>query len=200
VAALLECCGFSIAANSTLDVYDSTAPGCEPGREDTIMAIGRATEPRRMAGPPGLYVLLDEYRNVIRRAISMGVDETGHLGRGWYDLEFELDQGARWTGRRAGLFLNGPDATVLGFTLQAHHPDIAAHPVNVLVRAGDRSVGTLQITDRAWHDVELPVAAGALARDNEITIEVSRTWRPGDASGGTDTRDLGLRIRRCWCR
>jgi SAM-dependent methyltransferase len=199
VATLLESCGFSVALNATVDVYDSTPPGSAPGREDTIMTIGRATGERRMAAPPGLYVLLDEYRNVIRRAIVMGVDETGHLGRGWYDLEREQGQGSRWTGPRAGFYLNGPDATVLGFALQAHHPDIREQPLNVLVRAGGRSLGAMQITDWAWHDVELPVGSGTLTRDTEITIEVSRTWRPGDA-GGTDPRELGVRIRRCWCR
>ena len=200
VAALLESCGFSVAANVTLDVYGSTEPGCEPGREDTIMTTGRATGQRRMMEAPGLYVLLDEYRNVIRRAIAMGVDEAGHLGRGWYEVEFELDQGSRWTGRQASLFLNAPDATVLGFAMQAHHPDIAVHHLDVLVRAGDRTIGSIQISDHAWRDVELPVTAGTLDKDTEITIEANRTWRPGDASGGTDTRDLGVRIRRCWCR
>lgn len=199
VPQLLESCGFSIAETVTLNVYDPLDASAEAGREDTIMTVGRATAARRVGAPSGLYVLLDEYVNVTRSAISMGVDEVGHLGRGWYDVEFEPEGGARWMASTGTLFLAAAGCRTIGFTLQAHHPGIAANPVSVDLIGGSGHIGTVQLSDGAWHEFELPLPPGAAATPMAVTFRVSRTWRPSDVSGGPDARELGVRLRRCWC-
>jgi SAM-dependent methyltransferase len=200
VVQLLESCGFSITQTVTVDVYDPPAVPSKTGREDTIIAIGRATASRRIGTPPGLYVLLDEYTNVTRSAISMGVDEVGHLGRGWYDVEFEPEGGSRWMAAEGTIFLKRDRIATVGLTIQAHHPDITTKPVLVNVSAGDRNLGTVRLSDGAWHDVELAVPHDVAGSPLPIKISVSRTWRPSDVSGTSDTRELGIRVRRCWGR
>jgi SAM-dependent methyltransferase len=200
VVQLLESCGFSTSESVTVDVYDPPPVPSKPGREDTILAIGRATAPRRIGTPPGLYVLLDEYINVTRSAITMGVDEVGHLGRGWYDLELEAEGGSRWMAADATIFLKGDRITTVGLTIQSHHPDVGTTPVLVEVSAGDRALGTARLSDGAWHDVELVVPPDVADDPLPINISVSRTWRPNQVAGSSDTRELGIRVRRCWGR
>lgn len=196
VSLLLESCGFDISHNETLDVYDSTEPGSAPGREDTIIAIAQAVRTRRIGTPPSLYVLMNEYVNIVRPAIAMGIDEVGHLGRGWYDLEHDGELTFRWTARQATFHLQTDCATSIGIRVQAHHPDLLTRPVRISVAAGGRSLGDAAIEDHAWRDLEFPMekTSGPL----EIKVSVDREWVPHDASGSGDHRRLGLCFARCW--
>jgi len=198
VHALLESCGFDLVSNETLDVYSGTAPGSAPGQEDTIIAVAQPTRPRRMGTPPGLYVLMEEYRNVVRPAITMGIDEIGHLGRGWHDREQDGELGFRWTCGDAACHLKTDRATFIGVAFQAHHPDLHATPVRMTVSLGDRPLGHLLVTDHAWQSVEfeMPEVTGAV----EVRLAVDREWVPQESLGSSDRRRLGLRIQRCWSR
>ena len=195
VALLLESCGFEIAGSETLDVYDDTE-GSSPGREDTIMVVGRAARPRRVGTPAALYALMDEYRHVIRPAITMGVDEVGHLGRGWYEREQDAEASFRWTSREATFYLNITRATGIGIRVQAHHPDVVAKPLRLGITAAGASLEDVVIGDHAWRDIEWRIAevSGPL----EVRVAVDRDWSPADATGSGDRRRLGLRFARCW--
>jgi len=200
VGALLQSCGFAVLDNSTVDVYEPTRTARSAGDEDTIMTLAKTAAARRYGLPQGLYVLIDEFRNITRPAISMGVDEIGHLGPGWYDAEVEPEAASRWMGRQATLFLNARGATRVGFVAQAHHPGIETSQVHVEVFVAQRLIGAVQVGDGAWHTYELSVPGAPMDGPIEVRFAVSRTWRPSDVSGGDDTRDLGIRIRTCWCR
>ncbi len=198
VRALLESCGFDVVSNETLDVYDGTPPGSPPGQEDTIMTVVQPNRPRRMGNPPGLYVLMEEYRNVIRPAIAMGIDEVGHLGRGWYDQEQDGDLWFRWTCGQAACHLKTDRATFVGVSFQAHHPDLHARPVRLTVSVAGTQVGQLLVTGHGWQSIEfgIPETTGAV----EVRIAVDREWVPQESLGSSDRRRLGLRVQRCWSR
>ena len=193
VPLLLEACGYTVVRNTTVDVYDSTPPGAEEGREDTIFTLARTSGPRRIATPSQFYVLMDEYLNVIHDGITMGVDDVGHLGRGWHDLEDESGRGFRWMGGRAVLHLRLQGAHHVRLHGQVHHPDVASNPVEISLCIADEVVATRHIADHRWQDIEFALPR-SLSGSVEMQIAVDRTWTP---SGG-DERELGLRIHRCW--
>jgi SAM-dependent methyltransferase len=198
VRALLESCGFDLVSHETLDVYSVTEPGSAPGQEDTIMTVAQSTRPRRMGAPPGLYVLMEEYRNVIRPAITMGIDEIGHLGRGWYDQEHDGDLTVRWMCGQAACHLKTDRARFIGVSFQAHHPDLRARPIRVSLTLGGCPLGQVFVSDHAWQSLEfeMPETTGVV----DVGISVDREWVPHESLGSSDRRRLGLRIQRCWSR
>jgi hypothetical protein len=198
VPQLIESCGYSVVRHETIDVYDTSSTGAQPGREDTIVTVGRATGPRRIGTPPGLYVLMDEYLNVIRSAFTMGIDEVGQLGRGWYDLEAHEALGFRWMCKTATFHLNTDRALTVGVHLQAHHPDLSHEPVRLRLSVeGQQASQTVR--DHRWQDVEFHLArpiSGPVA----IELTADRDWVPADTAVSTDTRRLGVRVHRCWSK
>lgn len=198
VPQLLEACGYSIVSHETIDVYDTSPPGSEKGREDTIVTVGRATSRRRIGIPPGLYVLMDEYRNVIRPSFAMGIDEVGHLGRGWYDLEADGDLGFRWMASSAVFHLEARNAGTIGVHVQAHHPDLAQRPVRLTLKVNGHEVAR-EILDHRWQDVEFPLPR-AVSGPVVLELAVDRDWVPGGENGSGDRRRLGVRMHRCWSR
>jgi SAM-dependent methyltransferase len=198
VPRLLESCGYAVVSHDTIDVYDSSPAGARKGREDTIVTLARATGRRRIGVPPGLYVLMDEYLNVIRPAITMGVDEVGQIGPGWYDLEADGELGFRWTRTSAVFHLAVTAARTIGLHLQVHHPDLSVRPVRLVLRADGDEV-TSEVVDHRWQDVEFTLPR---VLDGPVTLrlEVDRDWSPGDGPGSSDRRRLGVRVHRCWSR
>ncbi len=207
VVRLLEACGFAIERAATRDVYarsdEERRLALERGletvasgpREDTILVSARATGDARMACPEDLYVLMDEHRNVVRSAITMGRDEVGQIGSGWYGLEHEGDRGVRWSSARARFFLRPGGGRRVRLALRTHHPDVREHPVTVGLEVDGRRAGTQAVGDHEWH--ELAFELDAVPESLDCVLTVDRTWRPSDISGD-DRRDLGVRVARIW--
>jgi SAM-dependent methyltransferase len=192
VATLLESCGYSIVSNDTVDVYDTTPPGASRGREDTIFTVAQATSPRRIGTPDSLYILMDQYRNVIRSSVTMGVDDVGHLGLGWYGPESEGDRSLRWTTRTAAFHLWLTAARAVVMNVQVHHPDVAERAVTVALSSGGRRLSEQTIRDHRWQDIVFALPepmTGACA----FELSIDRDWTPG----GNDARRLGIRVHRC---
>lgn len=198
VPLLLESCGYGIVSHDTIDVYDRSLSNTEKGREDTIVTVGQTTGQRRIGTPAGLYALMDEYLNVVRSSFTMGIDEIGHLGRGWYGGETDGDLGFRWMQESAVFHLKIVAATAIGVHVQVHHPDLARRPVRVTLNVEEFSIERT-IPDHRWQDIEfaLPRPVTGPAR---LEISVDRGWVPADAGASTDRRRLGLRMHRCWAR
>jgi SAM-dependent methyltransferase len=194
---LLTACGFEVVRSETREVYGTAAP--PPGREDAIFVLARAAGQRRVACPPDLYVLMDQFRNVVRGAMALGVDDIGHLGPGWYEPEFEEGRWSRWTGRSARFALRAEHAHRVEVLVCSHHQDLGTRPVGFTVTLNGVT-GYAVIPTWGWHVllVDLPrVAAGPVL---EGVIEVERTWVPRDAGAGDDTRELGIRVARIAAR
>lgn len=199
VPLLLRSCGLEVVTNETVDVYDPNEPGATPGREDTIVTVARATGQPRTGTPPGLFVLMEEYLNVVRPAITMGVDDVGHLGRGWFDLEHEGEIGFRWSRQSASFHLKLFEARTVSLHAQAHHPDPRDRPVRVQLSMPGHAPIDRVITDHRWQDIDFELSrrmSGAV----EAGLRLDRDWAPHEADGSGDRRRLGLRVHRCWSR
>lgn len=196
VADLLAACGFVVDRADTCDVYPSPfSPGQQPatrGREDNIFVLARASGARRLACPDTLYVLMEEYHNVLRSHLLMGVDDVGHLGRGWYELEWDGDRGCRWTRAAAELSLRHEGDGTLQMDVCAHHPDLAESPLTVIVSRAGAEIGRAAIASYGWTTVAVAAPAPV---DGVSTFELkpSRTWLPA-AYGQSDPRELGVRV------
>lgn len=96
----------------------------------------------------------------------------------------------RWTGAHAHFSIPA-ETPWLVLRLWALHPDITARPVQVTVSTdcGVLWEETLRTTSPASEGVLLPAAASRV----DLTVTVSRTWRPSDY-GEPDTRKLGVGV------
>jgi SAM-dependent methyltransferase len=198
VTALVSACGFTVERAEARDVMpaQTAAPAApEPGREDTLFVVARADHQRRMACPGWLYVLMDEYRNVRRSTITMGVDETGQIGPGWHELEFDGARGCRWSQPRAVFFLRSSEARTIRVELCCHHPDVASAPVTVTLSVNGTEAGQLQVSTADWQELDFGIGHGAWGAALECELSVSRTWCPKE-TGGDDARQLGVRVSR----
>lgn len=196
VPLLLQACGYDIVSHETINVYDGSPTDAPPGREDTIMTVAQAARRRRIGTPSRLYVLMDEYINVVRPSFTMGIDDVGQLGSGWHDLETDGDRHFRWTRKAATFHLRLRAATTIGIHLQAHHPDLLSKPLQLTVRVAAHE-GTALVADHRWQDVEFRLpdpVDGAVP----IRLEVDRDWSPAEVQSLPDHRRLGVRIHRCW--
>ena len=189
VALLLNACGFAVEQLLVRDVYDHAqeAGSCQTAdawgravrpedRGDTIFAVARASGEARMAFPDELFLLMNEYRCVVRSDVRLAVDDGGHLGRGWHGPEFAEGRGCRWTHGRAELLLRHRAAGTLCIALCAHHPDLATHPIEVGVQVNGRDIGGATL--------------GAVRMAESVAYAAERTHRRGHALRGDGLADL----------
>jgi hypothetical protein len=198
VSQLLESCGYTIVSHDTVDMYDRSGPDSAKGREDTIITVGQTTGRRRIGTPPGLYALMDEYRNVVRSSFTMGIDEIGHLGPGWYSVEADGELGFRWMRKAAVFHLKTASAATIGIHVQVHHPDLSQHPVHVTVTVEGSTVEQV-IHDYRWQDIEFPLRQ-PISGTVRVELSLDRDWVPAETGASTDRRRLGLRMHRGWSR
>lgn len=204
VRELLEANGFQVEVLRLLDVYETRGLGrwvtrLRPGRRDTILVRARPTGPRRRGYPARLYSFMEEHRNVQEDSVTMGVNEVGQLGRGWYHLE-PGPPPFRWTREAAVLYLRrGPKARpVLGLSLMSHHPDPERRPLGVAVTVNGLPAGRAELHDHAWHAVRLPCPPHLAGDVLEVTLRPDFTWNPHRVRGTGDRRDLGVAVERAW--
>jgi SAM-dependent methyltransferase len=196
VESLVRACGFDVVRAETRDVYAAAGDAQVPaGREDTIFVLARATGAARVACPPELYVLMDEYRNVVRSAIDLGVDDVGHLGPGWYEPEFEDGGWSRWTAGSARFALTAARASAVEVEVCSHHQDLGTRPVLLRITLNGVT-GDAVVPTWGWHTLTATLRAPVTGPILEGRIDVERTWIPREAGVGDDGRTLGLRVRR----
>jgi SAM-dependent methyltransferase len=198
VVDLLRANAFEVERADTRNVYGSESlnrVGLFPNRRDNIFILARAVEMPRKAFPEHLYVLMDQYRNVIRSDLVMGRNDEGHLGGGWFEIE-GTEPGFRWTSREAEFYLKNTRAKKLVLHVLSHHPKIAFTPLRLTLHVNDRVLGTAEIVDHLWHDCSFHLPA---SNDEDVLVcklSVSETWSPGRESGSKDERELGVAVSR----
>jgi SAM-dependent methyltransferase len=200
VRELLHANGFAIEYLRTRNVYGRHSLNRIPllsNRGDTIFALAKSAAVTRSAYPESLYVLMDEYKNVIRPSIKMGENDIGQIGRGWH--EFEPDgPGFRWTGKKAEFFLKNSHAQKIGMQLRCHHPDVAINSLAFVIRVNGQELTTVEIDNHAWHDVVFDLGNHSDEPVLRFELEVSRVWVPQSVPGSVDRRELGLGVSRIW--
>jgi SAM-dependent methyltransferase len=189
VAELLKTNGYQIERLETLNVY-SASRGFFGSRRDNIFALARAEGEARVGVPESLFVLMDEYRNVARSDFTMGVDDVGQLGRGWYAVEV-ADVSYRWSGKTAKFYLKNRSGTKVVLRALCAHPEVDSDAVVVRLSVNGKCAGTATLADHSWHELEFDL--GHCAGDTILSceIEVSNTWIPP-----SDGRQLGIAVNR----
>ncbi len=117
------------------------------------------------------------------------------FGEGWHEEEYDpaTGRGWRWTSGRALIRVKGPVSDV-DVVLRGESPlRYFDAPPDVQVTAGGRVIARFQpAADFEW-TVRVPAADIARAA-GAIAIETTPVYRPGEAEGTTDQRELGLRL------
>jgi SAM-dependent methyltransferase len=189
VSELLRANGYQVERLETRNVY-SNSRGLFADRRDNIFALARANGEARVGFPESLYVLMDEYRNVARPGFTMGVDDAGQIGRGWYDVEV-ADVSFRWSGKTAKFYLKNRGGTRVVLRARCAHPRVDSEPVVVSLRVNGQCAGTASLTDHSWHDLVFNLAAVPESTVVNCEIEISNVWTPSD-----DPRQLGIAVHR----
>ena len=191
VAELLQTNGFQVERLETLNVY-SGSRGFFANRRDNIFALARAAGEARVGISESLYVLMDEYRNPARPAFTMGVDDVGQIGRGWYDVEM-AETSFRWSGKRAKFYLKNQGGAKVVLRARCAHPRIDSEPVVVSLSVNGQCAGTASLADHSWHDLKFEIGSRAGETVLSCEIEVSNTWTPE-----SDGRELGIAVHRIY--
>jgi hypothetical protein len=117
------------------------------------------------------------------------------FGEGWHEEEYDPATGRRWrwTSGRSVLRVKGPLSDV-DIVLRGESPlRYFDAPPDVQVAAGGRVIARFQpAADFEW-TVRVPAADVARAA-GAIAIVTTPVYRPGEAEGTADARELGLRI------
>ncbi len=121
--------------------------------------------------------------------------------QGWHGVEFPLDDPAvtwQWSQKTAVLMVKNPwrDATLL---LECDtRPDLAGQPAQrVKVTVAGKPVATFAADSAERVLRRIPITAAQFGTEDAavLTIDVDRTFVPGQASGGAkDVRELGIRV------
>lgn len=193
VAQLLKANGFEVERLETRSVYRKFLDVFS-GRRDNIFALGRAVGPAKAGFPENLYVLMEEYRNAARSSFTMGVDDVGQTGRGWYDVE-TAEISFRWSQRTAQFLLRNNGGRRIVIRARCDHPDIAETPVTVTLNVNGETIGEAALPDHSWNNLTFdhgPLTETIL----NCEIAVSRTWMPSRETASSDSRELGIAVHR----
>ncbi|MBA2340192.1 MAG: methyltransferase domain-containing protein [Pyrinomonadaceae bacterium] len=166
-------------------------------RRDNIFALARATDEARMAYPPRLFFSMEQHRNVVRPEITMGINETGQLGRGWHEFE-QSSVGFRWTRQRAEFFLKKANAQLIKLNLCCSHPDAADSPVELNLTVNNCKLEKVCLADHNWHEAAFHLREPEKDSTLRCQLDVSRTWVPREQISSDDERDLGVAVNRAW--
>ncbi|HEU4768085.1 MAG TPA: class I SAM-dependent methyltransferase [Pyrinomonadaceae bacterium] len=194
VADLLKANGYEIERLETRSVYRKFLD-MFPGRRDNIFALGRAVGEAKAGFPENLYVLMEEYRNVARSSLTMGVDDVGQVGRGWYEVE-TAEISFRWSQQAAQFYLRNNNATRVVLRARCAHPDVENKPVGVTLTINGNVIGTAKLSHHAWQNLSFDLRAGATILNCEIAI--SSVWTPSRETSSSDSRQLGIAVHRIW--
>lgn len=114
---------------------------------------------------------------------------------GWHPAEVSPDNPTvewQWTRKAATISFRNPKRDSTLYLQYDARPDQFTAPQQITVRLGEAVVDTLTADSRDIRLVTLPITADQLGTADiaELTLDVDRTFTPG----GSDTRDLGIRI------
>ena len=114
---------------------------------------------------------------------------------GWHPSEFSADNPNvewQWTKKAATISFKNPKKDSTFYIEYDARADQFSPAQQVAVRAGDQAIGTFTADAKERKLVSFPVAAAQFgtADMSEITLYVDKTFIPG----GSDTRDLGIRV------
>jgi hypothetical protein len=114
---------------------------------------------------------------------------------GWHPAELAADNPAsewRWTGKRALTSFKNPGKDATLFLEYDTRPDLFTPPQQVTLSIGPQVIGSFAADSREKTLLTFPITAAQFGSRElvEMEIAVDRTFAPG----GSDTRELGIRV------
>jgi hypothetical protein len=114
---------------------------------------------------------------------------------GWHTAEISPDNPTdewQWTKKTAAISFKNPKKDATFYLEYDARSDKFTSPQQVTIRSGDQVIGTFPADAKGKKLIAFPVSAAQLGANDmsEMTLEVDRTFMPG----GTDTRELGIRV------
>ncbi|HVQ36648.1 MAG TPA: methyltransferase domain-containing protein [Pyrinomonadaceae bacterium] len=199
VSQLLVANGFSIEQLCTRAVYEAETLNKIPllgNRRDNIFALAKTVDGPRAAFPHNLYSLMDEFRNVVRPLMRMGLNEVGQIGRGWHDFE-PGEPGFRWTRKEADFFLRNTEGRrTVRLRARSDHPGVAGGQVTIALEVNGAEAGNQRLPVHSWQDLTFVVEASEPILN--CRVKVSETWVPKVETKSGDSRELGIGVSEIW--
>ena len=114
---------------------------------------------------------------------------------GWHPAEVhpqDPTQEWQWTRKTATVSFRNPKRDSTFYLEYDSRPELLKTPQQVTVRIADQVIGTFPAEARHRSLVTVPIAASQFGDVEviELVLDVDRTFQPG----GTDTRELGIRV------
>ena len=114
---------------------------------------------------------------------------------GWHAAEVAPDNATvewQWTKKSATISFKNPKKDSTFYLEYDARIDKFSPAQQVTIRSGDRVIGTFTADSKTTKLVSFPVPAATLGDADmaEITLDVDKTFAPG----GSDTRELGIRV------
>lgn len=117
---------------------------------------------------------------------------------GFYQSENMEGREFRWTAKKAGLTVR-IKKPFLVIPVLASHPDIKKNPVKVNIFISEnllkekRLLDEIVLKESSWQEFRFDLSR-AVGGDVLFSFEVSRTWKPSELLGTSDSRDLGIAV------
>jgi hypothetical protein len=143
-------------------------------------------EARSAPGPASL--------DAIDSSVIVGENDFAHLVSGWHPLE-HVPYPVRWTSEASEFLIRTARRQRLCIEAVA----LGRRSVRGRIEMEGQPLGTFDVDDGGWQKLSfrLPstAAAGEVQRGRILT---DSTWSPASAGMGSDTRRLGIAVRRIW--
>lgn len=115
---------------------------------------------------------------------------------GWHPAEMAANDPAdewQWTKKMSSLSFRNPKKDATFYLEYDARTDLFTPPQQVTIRLGEHTLGTFAADSQDRKLLTFPMTAAQLGTGDmaEIVIAVDRTFTPG---GGSDTRELGIRV------
>jgi hypothetical protein len=202
---LVQGCGFKAVRTEIADFEECNkwseriAKRLWPLRRDNIFLLAQREAKRCFYYPSWLYIATQNIHRVIDSDVRMGINDVGHLGRGWWDAEPIPGGHARWTMDEARIYLARPDAGGHEIVVEATGMVTALGPISVTLMVGQHE-RQFRMTGDEWRQLVLSWSGESDAGEVTLGIRVEPTRVPKERSVNADTRALGLMVRRIYIR
>ena len=198
---LISGCGYEIVIARTEDLHPATSwrklwKTLRPHRRDHNFILARRLEKQRYYYPSWLYNSVHAIDRVVASDVQMGLNEVGHMGLGWWQLELSTPP-LRWTEKEARIVLKmPPEASSIEAEVCSGPAALGAIDVTLAV-TGLTTSQTVSLAPDEWFTVilELPEDHGIRGRV-EVVLTTSVCRSPAELGVGQDTRSLGVMVRR----
>jgi hypothetical protein len=128
----------------------------------------------------------------VESSVDVGRNDSAHLVSGWHPLE-HVPYPIRWTSEASEFLLRTAGRQTLCIEAVA----LGRRSVKGRVEMTGQRLGSFDIDDRGWRKLRFPLpAAGSRSSVQRGRIVTESPWSPASSGLGSDTRRLGIAVRR----